>query len=203
MDYKEEEEDKPGKEVQIVVFRLEDAEYAIEIHKVREIIKLTSITPVPRTPDVIKGIINVRGKIVVVIDLKERFDLGNEHEATHIILVETDERILGILVDDISKVIRVDEDRVKEPPDIITDKIHADYIHGIVILKSDRFIILLDVDRLFSEEEWEGLNRAERHGEKEAIKAEEVKKEEEKEEIIDFSITDKKKKSKAKNTKKT
>ncbi|OYT26309.1 MAG: chemotaxis protein CheW [Candidatus Altiarchaeales archaeon ex4484_96] len=158
-------EEKSGDELQIVVFKLGDEEYACEIHKVREIIKMPSITPVPRTPAVIKGIINVRGKIVVVVDLKERFDLGKDEDGTHIILVETDGRMIGVIVDDISHVLRITSDHVKEPPDIITRKIHADYIHGIVILEEqERFIILLDVDELFSEEEWEGLAAAEYHG---------------------------------------
>ncbi|OYT54200.1 MAG: chemotaxis protein CheW [Candidatus Altiarchaeales archaeon ex4484_2] len=167
----ETDEKKSGEEVQIVVFKLGDEEHAFEIHKVREIIRMSSITPVPRTPAVIKGIINVRGKIVVVVDLKERFNLGRDEDGTHIILVETGGRMLGVIVDDISHVLRVDSDHIKEPPDIITKNIHADYIHGIVILEDqERFIILLDVDELFSEEEWGGLIVAEDHGKTAGVK---------------------------------
>jgi|GEM_PF-2081327 len=167
----EEEEKNSSEEVQIVVFKLGDEEHAFEIHKVREIIRMPSITPVPRTPAVIKGIINVRGKIVVVVDLKERFNLGRDEDGTHIILVETGGRMLGVIVDDISHVLRVDSNHVKEPPDIITKKIHADYIHGIVILEDqDSFIILLDVDELFSEAEWEGFTLAEDHARNKGVK---------------------------------
>ncbi len=148
-----EEVKRAGDEVQLVLFELEDETYAIEIHQVREIIKLVDITPVPRTPAFIRGIINLRGKIVIVTDIKERFNLKKSRQGTHIVIVEADGNTFGIIVDDVSRVLRIMRDDIKETPSIITEKIHAKYAKGVVILDG-KLVILLDPAALYSEDEF-------------------------------------------------
>ncbi len=172
-------------ETQFVVFKLEDEEYAVEIHEVREIIKMVEITPIPRTPEFIKGIINLRGKIVVVTDLKERFNITKEQPGTHIVIVEIGGNSFGIIVDDISEVLKVNTGDIKKVPSIITDKIHVGYLKGVIVLDK-RLIVTLDTARIFSEKELEAVSIAEEHGKKEEVKpkpeegkaAEKTKKEE-------------------------
>jgi purine-binding chemotaxis protein CheW len=147
---------RTGDEVQLVLFELEDETYAIEIHQVREIIKLIDITPVPRTPTFIRGIINLRGKIVIVTDIKERFNLKKNRQGTHIVIVDVDGNTFGIIVDDVSRVLRIMRDDIKETPSIITEKIHAKYAKGVVIL-DDKLVILLDPSALYSEDEFAEL----------------------------------------------
>lgn len=147
---------RTGDEVQLVLFELEDETYAIEIHQVREIIKLIDITPVPRTPTFIRGIINLRGKIVIVTDIKERFNLKKSRQGTHIVIVDVDGNTFGIIVDDVSRVLRIMRDDIKETPSIITEKIHAKYAKGVVIL-DDKLVILLDPSALYSEDEFAEL----------------------------------------------
>lgn len=148
-----EEVRRSGDEVQLVLFDLEDETYAIEIHQVREIIKLVDITPVPRTPAFIRGIINLRGKIVIVTDIKERFNLKKTREGTHIVIVEVDGNTFGIIVDDVSRVLRIMREDIKETPSIITEKIHAKYAKGVVVLEN-KLVILLDPSAIYSEDEF-------------------------------------------------
>jgi purine-binding chemotaxis protein CheW len=147
---------RTGDEVQLVLFELEDETYAIEIHQVREIIKLINITPVPRTPTFIRGIINLRGKIVIVTDIKERFNLKKTRQGTHIVIIDVEGNTFGIIVDDVSRVLRIMRDDIKETPSIITEKIHAKYAKGVVI-QEDKLVILLDPSALYSEDEFAEL----------------------------------------------
>ena len=163
-----------------MIFELEDETYAIEIHKVREIIRMVDITPIPRAPSFIRGIINLRGKIIIVTDLKERFNLKKERSGTHIVVVEADNNTFGIIVDDVSRVVRIPEEEIKEAPSIITEKIHADYIKGVAVL-DDRLIILLEPDKIYSEEELIEMGSTEEVEKEEAEK--EVRKKVEKEKV--------------------
>jgi len=149
-----------GNEVQFVLFELEDEIYAVEIHKVIEILKMVNITPIPGAPDFIEGIINLRGKIVVVTDLKRRFNLKGERSGTHIIIVESGRNVFGVIVDDVLEVLRVVSDEIKEALSIITEKIHTNYLNGVLIL-NDKLIILLNIDKIFSEEEMKELGGVE------------------------------------------
>jgi len=190
-----------GKEVQLVIFELEDETYAIEIHKVREIIKMVDITPIPRAPSFIRGIINLRGKIVIVTDLKERFNLEKERLGTHIVIVEADDNTFGVIVDDVSRVLRIPEEEIKEAPSIITEKIHADYIKGVVVL-DDKLVILLEPSKIYSEAELVEMGSAEKaekeKAEKEAKeKAEKEKAEKEAKEKAEKEAKEKAEKEKA------
>jgi len=149
------EHPEQGKEeIQLVVFKLGNEEYGVEIHEVREIIKKGKVTEVPNAPVFIDGIINLRGKIVVVINLLKRFGTfkEDEHKGTHVIISEVGENSFGILVDEVSEVLRIAKEDIKKAPGIIASKIHADYLRGVGIV-GERLLILLDLMKVLSEKE--------------------------------------------------
>ena len=139
-------------EIQLVVFKVGSEEYAAPILDVKEIIKLSKLTPIPHAPEFIAGIINLRGKIIVVIDLAKRLALKKEPTWTHLVILSVGEHLLGVTVEGVSQVLRVDKAKIKDPPQLIAKKIHTDYLNGVVVLE-DRLIIILNIKQLFSEEE--------------------------------------------------
>jgi len=161
----EEEVKAAEKLIQLVVFSLGGEEYGLPITEVKEIMKTGEITFVPNAPDFIRGIINLRGKIVVVIDLENRFLIEREKEwkGKHIIIIERGENTFGLMVDEVTEVLRLAEEQIKEAPEIITKKIHADYLQGVGTLEN-RLIIILNLDAVLSEEELAKLSQtAEKH----------------------------------------
>lgn len=136
-------------------FRLGSEEYGLEILRVREIIGIIDITPLPQTPNYVKGVINLRGKIIPVIELRAKFELGPKEytEETCVIVVEVsdggDERFqMGVVVDTVSEVIDVPRN-VIEPAPRFGGSLNTNYILGMGKLK-DKVLILLDIDRVMS-----------------------------------------------------
>jgi purine-binding chemotaxis protein CheW len=137
--------------MQLIVFRIGDEEFGVPISAVQEIIKVGTITPIPDSPAFIKGLINVRGEIVAIIDVRARFFLSMDAEPSrHIIIARQDENLFGLLVNEVMEVLRIQESDIKSPPRLMT-KIHEDYVHG-VITHDGRLIILLDIQQVISEE---------------------------------------------------
>lgn len=138
--------------VQLVVFEIDEEEYAVEIGEVREIMKMTDITSIPNSPPFIAGIINVRGDIVVVIDLEKRFNLERAHQPKriHVILSEVGETLFGLIVDEVTAVLRMPKDDIEPAPAIISERIHAGYVKGIAMLEN-RLLILLDFNKVLAE----------------------------------------------------
>lgn len=124
---------------QLVTFELDKEEYASIITDLREIIKIPEITPIPGAPEFIRGILNLRGQIVMVIDLEKRFHLKREYpaEPKHIIITEVEDSVFGITVDEVTGVLRVPDASIKPTAALITSKIHADYLKGVVILEQE------------------------------------------------------------------
>lgn len=122
---------------QILVFLLDQEEYAIPITDAREIIRIPEITPIPNAPAFIRGILNLRGKIVVVIDLEKRFALKREHQVVpqHIIVTEINGIDFGVIVDQVKAVLRVPQSQIQETPELVTSKIQSDYLQGVVVLE--------------------------------------------------------------------
>lgn len=147
----------PGKEeskiVELIVFNLEDEEFAADIEQVREIIRRGTITPIPDSPDFIKGVTNVRGEITVVIDLKARFflPLKKEVESKHIVITEQEKNLYGLMVDAVTEVLRIPEKEIKSTPELVT-RIDRVYMSGVIILEN-RLVILIDLGKVLSEEE--------------------------------------------------
>ncbi len=148
-DHKERENDL----LQLVTFHIGDEEFGVEILKVQEIIRMMGITRVPKAPDFVEGVINLRGKVIPIIDLRKRFGMSaQEHDKhTRIIVIEINKVIVGFVVDSVSEVLRIPSSTVEPPPAIISG-IESEYISGVGKL-ADRLLILLDLDRLLSKGE--------------------------------------------------
>src|ERR1700704_3767754 len=146
-----------GDEQQLVVFQLGAEFYGVEIARVHEIIRLQAITRVPRAPSFVEGVINLRGKVIPVIDLRRRFGLAAaEHtRASRIVVVEIGDQVVGIIVDAVSEVLRVNGATV-EPPSPVVAGVDSEYIHGIAKLP-ERLVILLDLDRVLARDERRAL----------------------------------------------
>ncbi|MDA2921769.1 chemotaxis protein CheW [Patescibacteria group bacterium AH-259-L07] len=129
-------EKKPEELMQLVVFELDKEEYAVPIIDLREIIKIPEITPIPNAPEFIRGILNLRGKIVVVVDLEKRFHLVRENKiaSQHIVITEVGENIFGIIVDEVAEVLRVPVTSIQPAPALVSSKIHHEYLKGVVVL---------------------------------------------------------------------
>ncbi len=134
---------------QLVSFQLGPEEYAIDILGVQEIIRLVEITHVPNAPHYVDGVVNLRGKIIPIINLRNRFGLSSTEPTkdTRIIVVEVARLILGFIVDSVEEVLRLPEDLI-EPP-LSTGRGGADEFHRGVGRVNGRLLILLDLDLLF------------------------------------------------------
>lgn len=150
--------------LQLVTFRIGDEEFAIPILSVEEIIRMVEITRLPNVPPFVEGVINLRGRVIPVIDLRKRFGLeAKERDERSRILVVTlgdgrDEKTVGLIVDSVSEVLRLPEENL-EPISGMGTRVSAEYINGIGKV-GERLIILLDVERILSSEEKDLLRRA-------------------------------------------
>jgi len=134
-----------------LTFFLGDEEYAIEILKVQEIIGLMTITPVPKMPDYIRGVLNLRGKIVPVMNLRTRFGLEEieDTDETCIIVIQNKEYLMGVLVDKVSEVVDIATSEIEDVPSIGTGE-QSEYLAGIG--KTDDSVkMLLEVDKVLFE----------------------------------------------------
>jgi purine-binding chemotaxis protein CheW len=149
-----------GDEQQLVVFQLGAELYGVEIARVHEIIRLQTVTRVPHAPAFVEGVINLRGKVIPVVDLRRRFGLplADHTRASRIVVVEIGDQVVGIVVDGVSEVLRVNQATV-EPPSPVVAGIDSDYLHGIAKLP-ERLVILLNLDRVLAREERRALEVA-------------------------------------------
>jgi purine-binding chemotaxis protein CheW len=142
---------------QYLTFQLGGEEYGVNILNVEEIKSGDKITKIPKTPDYILGVMNLRGDIVPVVDLRERFQIkapeSLKHQVVIILNVKTDtgRRVVGVIIDDVSDVYDLSDDQIQPSPDL-GNAISTEFIHGIATLAS-KIIIVLNSDRLFSMEE--------------------------------------------------
>jgi purine-binding chemotaxis protein CheW len=155
-----EEEEKKRQDaelIQLVTFSIGEEEFGVDILKVQEIIRTMEITRVPRAPEFVEGVINLRGKVIPIIDLRRRFGLPTrDHDQhTRIIVIEISNMIVGFVVDSVSEVLRIPEGTVEPPPPVVSG-LESEYISGVGKLE-DRLLILLDLDRLLSSDEQEQL----------------------------------------------
>jgi len=143
--------------VQFVVFSLGDEEFGVDIEQVSEIVRIGNFAPIPDSPEFIRGLTNVRGTIIAVVDLKKRFALRQEKgvEGKHIIITREQKNLLGILVDEVTEVLRVAQEEIRPAPGMTT-VIHKKYMSGVITV-GERMIILLDLKSVLSEEELEKL----------------------------------------------
>lgn len=145
--------------LQLVSFKLGDEEFGVDILQVQEIIRVQQITNFPNAPEFVEGVINLRGKVIPIVDLRKRFGLEEKShsKSTRIIVVKVDEVTLGLVVDEVSEILRLPKDTVEPPPPIVAG-IEADYIMGVGKLE-DRLLVLLDLSKIFSGEEKSSLEK--------------------------------------------
>jgi purine-binding chemotaxis protein CheW len=143
--------------MQLVTFSIGDEEFGVDILKVQEIIRMMDITKVPRAPEFVEGVINLRGKVIPIIDLRRRFGLSTRGHDKHtrIIVIEINNMIVGFVVDSVSEVLRIPFSTVEPPPPVVSG-MESEYISGVGKLE-DRLLILLDLDRLLSHGELQSI----------------------------------------------
>jgi purine-binding chemotaxis protein CheW len=136
----------------LVTFYLDREEYGVDVRRVQEIRRVGEITTVPRAPEFVRGVINLRGRILPVLDMKKKLGLGEvaESRAARIVVVRVRERLLGLLVDGASQVPKIPVSRIEPPPEEVVER-GGDYIRGVAKL-DDRLIILVDLERLLAQE---------------------------------------------------
>ena len=145
--------------LQLVTFSTGDEEFGVDILRVQEIIRTMAITKVPKAPEFVEGVINLRGKVIPIIDLRRRFGLQSKAHDKHtrIIVIEINTMIVGFVVDSVSEVLRIPASTVEPPPPVVAG-LESEYISGVGKLE-DRLLILLDLDRLLSRADIEALGQ--------------------------------------------
>lgn len=139
--------------LQMVTFCLDKETYGINVMDVQEVLRYTEISRVPGAPSYVLGIINLRGKVVTVMDTRQRFGLraAEVHDDSRIVIIEAGKQVIGILVDSVSEVVYLRQSEIESPPNVGSNA--ASFIHG-VSNKNGELLILVDLSRMFSEEEW-------------------------------------------------
>ncbi|MFT5594034.1 MAG: purine-binding chemotaxis protein CheW [Oceanicoccus sp.] len=144
--------------LQWVTFRLDNETYGINVMQVQEVLRYTEIAPVPGAPPYVLGIINLRGNVVTVIDTRLRFGLieTETNDQTRIVIIETENQVVGILVDAVAEVVYLRQSEIETTPNVGNEET-AKFIQG-VCHKNDELLILVDLEKMMSDEEWAELN---------------------------------------------
>jgi len=141
---------------QLVAFQLGNEGYCVDISNVREINRLVEITHIPESPPFVEGVINLRGQIIPIIDLRRRFGLVDEHKKdqheTRIMVVDTMGTLVGFIVDAVREVLRISSDKIEPTPDLMASNIGRKYIEGVASV-GERLLIILNSDLIFASEE--------------------------------------------------
>ena len=137
---------------QFVGFMISHEHYGIDIMAVEEIIRMVEITPVPRAPVFVEGIINMRGRVIPIVDLRKKLNImvSDESDSTRIVVVNINNRRIGLIVDKVEEVIRIEDGAIEDAPG--TAHTDNNYISG-VARTSKCMVIILDINRLFSSQE--------------------------------------------------
>jgi purine-binding chemotaxis protein CheW len=140
--------------IQLVSFTLSSEEYGVDVLSVREIIRMPAITKMPNTPYFVEGIINLRGKVIPVINLRKRFGLQecDNDTCTRIMVMDSSGGLVGLVVDAVSEVIRIHSEEIQPPPPLVSGNISQEFISG-VFNHADRLLIVMDIGRMFSPDE--------------------------------------------------
>jgi purine-binding chemotaxis protein CheW len=145
------------KEIQVVGFRIGNETYGVRIGAVREIVRVPEITAVPSAPDLIEGVINLRGKIIPVMDLRKRFGQieVNHDKKNRILVVELENKLIGLIVNAASEVLKIPPSDIEAPGSVFSEG-ESSYVVGVGKLKG-RLIILLDITKLLHRPEYKRL----------------------------------------------
>jgi len=142
-----------GEDQQFLTFNLADEYYGVDILKVQEIKGYTTVTRIPNTPDYLKGVLNLRGTIVPIVDLRMKFGMGTTEPTsfTVVVVVNVRNRVMGFLVDAVSDVLDLNAKNIQPPPEL-GSAVDIDFVAGIGNA-NDRLVTLLDIDRVLTEDE--------------------------------------------------
>ncbi|MBI5359252.1 MAG: chemotaxis protein CheW [Planctomycetes bacterium] len=148
--------------IQIVIFDLASEKYGVKISDVYEIIRMLDITRVPRAEDFVEGVINLRGKIIPVIDLRKRFGfpVQTDKKQNRIIVVKVDDHTVGLIVDDVSEVLQVPASSIEEVSGIVFSQIDTEFLSGIAKIEN-KLVIMLNLSKVLSKKEKKSLKDAE------------------------------------------
>ncbi|GIP36833.1 chemotaxis protein CheW [Paenibacillus sp. J31TS4] len=143
-----------GEELKVIVFALGTEEYGIQVEQVRTIERMLPMTRVPKTPAFIKGVVNLRGVVTPVIDLRSRFGLPESEytDATRIVVVKVNDMEVGFIVDSANDVTSVNEDNITDPPEIVGG-IKAKYLRGIARISEEKLLVLLNLEEVLNKKE--------------------------------------------------
>ncbi|HEX8359661.1 MAG TPA: chemotaxis protein CheW [Longimicrobium sp.] len=147
-------------QVQLVTFRVGGEEFGLDVFAVHEILRYQAPTPMPRAPEFVDGVLDVRGTLVPIVDLRRRFETPEVEygEDTRIVLVDFNAEKLGLVVDSVTEVLRAPETAVSPPPAYIRG-LAAEFVRGIVRV-GERLVVLMDLDQILSSEERIALSHA-------------------------------------------
>ena len=140
-------------ETKMAVFMLEDQPYAIDIMKIKQIIRPLKITKLPKAPDFLEGVINLRGVVIPVIDMRKRFNMSERDEEieTKVIIASVDRKIVGVVVDEVTEVVPVAKSEIQPPPKVIRG-VEATYLMGVCRYQDD-ILLILNLDEILTSEE--------------------------------------------------
>jgi purine-binding chemotaxis protein CheW len=140
-------------QVQLVTFRVGGEEFGLDVFAVHEILRYQAPTPMPRAPGFVEGVLDVRGTLVPIVDLRRRFETPRVEygDDTRIVLVDFNDERLGLVVDSVTEVLRAPETAVSPPPAYIRG-LAAEFVRGIVRV-GDRLVVLIDLDHILSSDE--------------------------------------------------
>ncbi|MFL0802255.1 MAG: chemotaxis protein CheW [Agarilytica sp.] len=140
--------------LQWVTFKLAGEKYGVNVMQVQEVLRYSEIAPVPGAPAYVLGIINLRGKVVTVVDTRQRFGIPTAELTDHsrIVVIEAETHVMGILVDSVAEVVYLRLSDIETAPSVTNDE-SAKFIQG-VCHKNDELLILIELDKLLTEDEW-------------------------------------------------
>ena len=141
-----------AEDIQLVIFKLANEDYGLPISKVQEINRMVAVTRLPHTPDFMEGIINLRGRVIPVVDLRKRFGFTSREyqEDTRIMVVDISGQTVGLIVDAVHEVVRITGDNIEPAPPSFT--LDAQFVQGIGKMEN-RLVIMLDIDRILTSQE--------------------------------------------------
>ena len=144
-------------ELQLVSFNIGTEEFGVDILKVQEINRMVEITRVPQAPHYVEGVINLRGKVIPIVDLRKRFglELKEYDKNTRIVVVDIGGNTMGMIVDAVSEVLRLQASTIEPPPEIVTG-VNSEYIKGVAKL-DDKLLIFLDLSKVIDVNEMTGI----------------------------------------------
>lgn len=145
--------------LKVIIFRLGNEEYGVDVQQVKSIERMEHITRVPNTPPFVKGVINLRGVVVPIIDLRKRFGIDQKEydDTTRIIIVHVEDMEVGLIVDSANDVIDIESDTIEPPPKVVGG-VESVYLRGVAKL-SNRLLILLNLDKVLNPEEVKELEK--------------------------------------------